>query len=228
MTDRVQIITTCTSLKSAAAASPGSAVDSLPGLEAPANAPVTAERLYVGGQHRRLMAGVDELRTRHPVDVWIVSAKVGLVFGDDRMESYDDTFSGLSPRELRRRADALGIPCAFRDVAERNSALTLVLAGNEYFDAARLAEPVEWGSSAIALVSPSRAAEMPAHPSLRVCVVSQAAAKRWSLPLTLLKGEVARRLLLGIATESGAGSIGDRAQLLVRALLETDAELVAC
>jgi hypothetical protein len=226
VTDRVQVITTCTSLKAGAAAA--SAVDSLPGLGTPANAPITAERLYVGEQHRRLMAGVDELRAQREVDVWIVSAKAGLVSGQDLIEEYNDTFTGLPPLELRRRADQLDIPLAFRRVARRTYALTLVLAGNEYFDAARLSEPVEWGGPTIAFVSPSRAAQMPGHRSLRVFAVSQADAKRWSLPLTLLKGELARRLLSGLAVEPGTGSIRDRVQLLVTTLLQTDAELVAC
>ena len=48
--------------------------------------------------------------------------------------------------------------------------------------------------------SPSRVARLPTHPNVRPLVVSQALAKRWSLPLTLLKGELAGRLLSALAT----------------------------
>ncbi len=226
MNDLIQVITTCTSRKLGPSVS--LAGESLPGVEATAEFSLPAERLYAGEQHRRLMAGVDALRLRHQVNVWIVSAKAGLVAGDERIASYDDTFARLRSDELRRRADGLGIAHAFRGVAARDCGLTLVLAGNEYFDAARLSEPVEWSSPTIALVSPSRAIEMPAHRRLLVVGVSQADAKRWSLPLTLLKGEIARQILSALAADPGDASAGDRARAHVTRLRRTDPELLTC
>jgi hypothetical protein len=222
--DLVRVITTCTSRK---AQMPGSSTTaSLPGLEPVAAMPIAAERLYVGEQHRRLMAGVDELRARRVVAVWILSAKAGLVPGEDRLDSYDETFAGLRPHELRRRADELGIADAFRHVAGTPCSLTLVLAGNEYFDAAKLAEPVDWGGPAIAFVSTSRALEVQAHCRLRVIAVGQDDAKRFSLPLTLLKGELARRLLSGLAIGSDDLPIAERANALLDSIVGGGVELV--
>jgi hypothetical protein len=226
MNDRVQVITTCTSRKASAPST--SPPDALPGFDPVTSALISAERLYAGEQHRRLMAGVDELRGRCSVDVWVVSAKLGLVFGEDRIETYDDTFAGLRADELQRRADELEIAGAFRNVAAQSCALTIVLAGNEYFDAARLSQPVEWGSRTIALVSPSRATEIRAHRRLRVISVGQADAKRWSLPLTLLKGEFACKVLSGLATGPRDESMAARADALVASLLHTGSEFVAC
>jgi hypothetical protein len=78
--------------------------------------------------------------------------------------------------------------------------LTVLLAGNDYFDAARLDEPVEWAGPTIALVSPRSVVRLPRHPLLRPLAIGQAEAKRFSLPLTLLKGEMTKRLLLALAS----------------------------
>lgn len=205
MTSTVRVITTCTSRK---VANPGRADRaSLPGLGMVPDAPIPAERLYAGEQHRRLMAGVDELRNYRPVEVWVISAKAGFLAGERPTATYDDSFTRLGPGELRRRADDLGIAETLRAVARQPRQLTVILAGNEYFDAARLDEPVEWSGATLALVSPRSASRMPADEFLRVVPVGQAEAKRWSLPLTLLKGEIARRLFSAIALGSDPESI---------------------
>ena len=165
------------------------------------------------------MAGVDVLRARHKVAVWILSAKAGLVSGEEPLDSYDDTFAGLTPDELRRRGDQLRIADSVRCIAGTACPLTLVMAGNGYFDAARLAEPVDWAAPTIAMVSPSRALEMPAHHRLRVVPVGQEDAKRWSLPLTLLKGELARRLLSELADGPNDQLIAAQADAFLDSLL---------
>ena len=180
--DSVRVITTCTSRKVAQAEAP-------------------AERLYTGEQHRRLMQGVDELRRVRPVETWIISAKAGLVPGDELLSPYDMSFSRLGRHELRRHAESLGIPTAIRRLVRQPRSLTLLLAGNEYFDAARLDEPVEWAAPTIALVSPRSVVQLPRHPRLRPLAVGQAEAKHFSLPLTLLKGELTKRLLLALASD---------------------------
>jgi hypothetical protein len=95
----------------------------------------------------------------------------------------------------------------------------MMLIGNDYFDAAGLDEPVEWASPTLVLSSPSRSESLPAHPNLVPVPISQALAKRWSLPLTLLKGEIAGRMLTALAaqTVTPTGLIADeptRNQLL--------------
>ena len=81
----VTVITTCTSRKAAGSA-------------------IRAERLYTGEQQRRLMQGVDELRRSLPVETWIISAKAGLVSGDELLSPYDTSFARLNRHELRRHA----------------------------------------------------------------------------------------------------------------------------
>jgi hypothetical protein len=186
----IRVITTCTSRKAVGVV-------------------MLAERLYLGEQHRRLMDGVDQLRRQRPVEVWIISARAGVVAGHDLVGAYDESFRGLGRDDVRRRADALGIPQKLRVLASESQGLTLLLAGNEYFDAARLDEPMAWAAPAIALVSPRSAARLPRHPRLRAVAVGQAEAKRFSLPLTLLKGEIAKRLLLSLASSTNPATVVD-------------------
>ena len=115
----VTVITTCTSRKAAGSA-------------------VRAERLYEGEQHRRLMEGVRFLRAIRPVKTWVISAKAGIVAGDEALDPYDESFTGLRPSELQRRATVLRIPERIRAITSEPSAFNLVLLGSQYFDAARL------------------------------------------------------------------------------------------
>ena len=114
----VTVITTCTSRKAAGSA-------------------VRAERLYTGEQQRRLMQGVDELRRSLPVETWIISAKAGLVSGDELLSPYDspspgstDTNSGATPRHSasRPRSGALAAepaqpdaPCGRKRILRRGA-----------------------------------------------------------------------------------------------------------
>ena len=141
------MITTCTSRK-AGDARRGSPSTRCPGWKRRRTTPIPAERLYIGEQHRRLMAGVDELRSAsRRSTVWVISAKAGLVSGEDANSTPTTTsFAGLPADELRRRADQLGIAARRSASSPRGpAALTLVLAGNDYFDAASLDEPVAVG-----------------------------------------------------------------------------------
>ena len=174
-----------------------------------------AERLYIGEQHCRLMDGVGCLRRLLKVEVWIISAKAGVVAGDEVLEAYDESFTRMGRDEVRRRGEALGIPRHLRALAGMPARLTLVLAGNEYFDAARLDELVAWAAPTIALVSPRSASRIPPHRLLRTVAVGQAEARRFSLPLTLLKGELAKRLLLAVAAGADpAAAIDPRVSVL--------------
>ena len=196
MTDLVRVITTCTSRKLLSHIE--DPVTSLPGFAA-GSPTVQAERLYTGGQHRRVMAGVSALRASRPVEVWVISARAGLISGDQELGPYDDSFVGLPRDKVRAIADRLRIAEDLRALVARPAACTLLLAGNEYFDAARLDETINWASPTLILASPSRAARVPDDSRLRTVAVSQALAKLWSLPLTVLKGELAGRLLRRLA-----------------------------
>ncbi len=194
MSGHIRVITTCTSRKVALETEFDHAA--LPGMEAHLTLP--AERLYAGGQHRRLMVGIDALRDQFRVDLWVISARAGLITGDEELAPYDESFSGLPTGRVREQADRLGIATDLRRLVAEPCMLTILLAGNDYFDAARLDEPADWASPTLALVSPSRAARIPIHPNLRPLVVGQTLAREWSLPLTLLKGEVVRRVFFDL------------------------------
>ena len=102
MSDAIRVITTCTSRKLATAdrARPWS---SLPGL-ARRTRDLPAERLYTGEQHRRLMAGVRRTaRLSAPVEVWVISAKAGLISGKHELAPYDESFTGM-PADASPRA----------------------------------------------------------------------------------------------------------------------------
>lgn len=222
MSGAIHVITTCTSRKLHSRAH---------GIEQTAcldlgERLVPARDLYTGEQHRRLMRGVMRLEAVREVKVWVISAKAGVIDGDERLSPYDESFAGMAPAELRALAERLDIPARIRLALAQRAALTLMLVGNDYFDAADLASPVEWGAPTLLLTSPSRADRLPAHPSLRVLPVGQALARRWSLPLTLLKGELGGRMLRAIA--AGEVSPSELFGTVGEAFLDPDRHAVAC
>ena len=70
-------------------------------------------------------------------------------------------------------------------------------------------EPLNWEAPTVVLVSPRNAARLHPHPNLRTVAVGQAEAKRFALPLTLLKGELARRLLAALAADIDVATLVD-------------------
>jgi hypothetical protein len=174
------------------------------------------------------MAGVRDLQAVQPVEVWVISAKAGLISGKHEMAPYDESFAGMPAEAIRAVADQLRIPDDLRELASRSAQLTLVLVGNDYFDAAALGGPVPWASPTLLFASPSRVDRLPAHPNLRPLVVNQALAKRWSLPLTLLKGELVGRLLSALATGAITPSELFADGNARRALLIPAAQSLAC
>lgn len=223
MSDVIRVITTCTSRKLSPPAT-GATVP-LPGLER-GEGQVPAKRLYTGEQHRRLMAGIRELAPVMPVELWVISAKAGLISGEERLAPYDESFAGMPAPRLRALAGELEIPQQFRARVAESAALTVVLAGSDYYDAAALERPTAWGSPTLLLTSTSRAVRAPRHPQLRPLAVSQAHAKRWSLPLTLLKGELVGRMLATLARgQTTPSALFDSVE---SQLLEPPGYLVAC
>jgi hypothetical protein len=199
----------------------------LPGLARDHDA-LPAERLYAGEQHRRLMAGVRDLEAVRPVDLWVISAKAGLISGKSELAPYDESFAGMGADQLRTAADGLRIPDDFRKLVSHPAALTFVVVGNDYFDAAALDRPVPWGSPTLLFASPSRGTRLPGHRYLRSIPVSQALAKHWSLPLTMLKGELVGRLLTALAAATTTPSELFADENVLNALLIPSDQPVAC
>lgn len=224
MNSHIRVITTCTSRKVALETESEHAA--LPGIAAPVTLP--AERLYAGEQHRRLMAGITALRDQFRVDLWVISARAGLIAGDEEIAPYNESFSGLPAGQAREQGDRLGIANDLRRLVAEPCALTVLLVGNDYFDAARLDDRVDWASPTLALVSPSRAARMPAHPHLRPLVVGQTLAREWSLPLTLLKGEIVRRMFFDLGRGSRTVEAIATDQTLLHKLNDHSYHAVSC
>ena len=212
---------------------PTSSRSRCPGFAATVDA-LPAERLYAGEQHRRLMAGVDALRVQ----------RRGRGVGDlgqgrtDRRQTselapYDETFAGIAGRGSSvRSADRLGIADGPPSSSSREPCtLTIVLVGNDYFDAARLDEPVDWAlADARAREPESGGSNCRPTPTCGPSSIGQTLAREWSLPLTLLKGEIVRRMLFDLARGSSTVDVRSLStdSLLQRLLNDQTLPTVAC
>ena len=186
-TPGILVVTSCTSLKTPIARI----------------RPVAAEDLYTGQQHIRLMRGVQAYRQAGSpwglLDLRIVSACHGLVDARTELTAYDESFTGLSPNEIKLRADTLGIPGAIADLLSRPRRLTLLLLGDNYLQAAQIVDRQLLPGPVVALTSPRAGARLPSLPSLTVIPLYNPEARRYSCGLTALKGELGARVLKRLA-----------------------------
>jgi len=166
----------------------------------------SAEDMYIGQQHLRLMRGIRSLREQHftngtplVLDLWVLSAGYGLVPGKKRLAPYDCSFQGMSKRALSIYADALHVPSAMRCVLSQPHDLALVLLGGRYLDACALDTDVYLGGLTLFFCGSNQAGALPRLPSLRAVVLSHKEAKHFSCGLVALKGELAARLLVQLA-----------------------------
>lgn len=196
--------------------------------------PTLAEDLYAGQQHLRLMRGVEIYRaTDQPagrLDLYILSARHGVIPGHEAVASYDATFSGLPNERLLKRSTQLGVPTAVAQLLEAPRRLTILLLGEPYLRASRLRETTALGAPTLVFTSPKSASRLPALASLYPVALDNDDARRFSCGLVALKGELAARLLARLADEPDKDPpFGDRALLdwledarspAVRALLD--------
>jgi hypothetical protein len=172
-----------------------------------------AEALYTGQQHVRLMRGVEALceSGRLPGDLdlelWVLSAGYGIVPGNQPLAPYECTFQGMKSPELRSWAQKLGVPADFRKLMKRSFDLGLLLLGDSYLSACQIDEAVVFGGPTLLFCGGTTAATLPDFPNVSPVILSNPEAKRFSCGLVGLKGEVAGRLLSGLA--SGDLSVSD-------------------
>jgi hypothetical protein len=163
---------------------------------------VPAEALYRGQQHVRLMRGVEAARELgHQISVSIVSAGYGLLAGRDQVLSYDCTFQGMSVRERRTWARHLGVEESVTQVLEKASDATIVLLGNDYFEACVPTSELRVSAPTIVLCGPRTALRLPPAPDIHPVVLRESDTRRFACGLVGLKGEVAGRLLWWLAAE---------------------------
>ena len=91
--------------------------------------------LYTGNQNRELVKGVNLLRQIPDVEVgfYIISAGFGLVDENETLPSYDCTFSGMRKKEIKDRAELLGIPSDFKNILTSDFDLVYLALGTDYF-----------------------------------------------------------------------------------------------
>ncbi|MFM7569724.1 MAG: DUF6884 domain-containing protein, partial [Betaproteobacteria bacterium] len=157
----------------------------------------SAEDLYSGLQHIRLMKGIRAAREsgQLEVELQVLSAGYGLVSGSAMLAPYEATFAGMKGVELREWARALRVPQAIRKLLGQPRDLTILLLGEDYLQACEIATDLVLGSPTIALCSAASAKRLPTLPNLHKVVVTNADAKRFSCGLVGLKGEITSRVL---------------------------------
>lgn len=191
--DDLLVLTSCTALKRESQVNGGEPVRS------------TAESLYRGQQHIRLMRGVRAYRQAGrpagPLKLRILSAFYGLLPATREVVPYDHTFQGLPRNVIRSQAEKLRLPEEVGALLQRPFAMGLLLLGDDYLRACELPRDLELGGPTIAFCSPAVARRMPALDQLRVVSVANAQAARFSCGLIGLKGELGGRAL-GVLSEA--------------------------
>jgi hypothetical protein len=166
-----------------------------------------AQELYTGQQHSRLMSGIAAMRT-HPqgsanrLDLYILSAGYGLVSAEQKLAPYEATFQGMGRAELRKWADILGVPQAFREALAAPYDLGLILLGEDYLDACSLDASVKLGGPTLLFCGNKTLNKVPKLANLQSIALLNADAKRFLCGLVALKGELGLRILSQLASES--------------------------
>jgi len=168
----------------------------------------SARELYTGQQHVRLMRGVNAIAASKngkgpvaEVDLWVLSAGYGLVPGKRKLAPYECTFQDMKAKQLREWADEINAPRDFRKVVADKYDLCLILLGDGYLKACKIDDKVEFGGQTILFCGKGTAKSLPRIPKMRVVTLSNPEASRFSCGLVGLKGEVAHRMLEGIASK---------------------------
>jgi Family of unknown function (DUF6884) len=177
-----------------------------------------AEDLYAGQQHRRLMRGVKSYRAAGqpagPLELHIISAGHGVVAAHEPLHSYDESFTGMGQAQLRRHASRLRVPQAVSGLLAQRRRLAVLLLGEDYLRAAQLGSEKDLGAPTLVFTSPGAATRLPTLASLHPIALDNRDARRFSCGLVALKGELAARLLIGLADTPAAWMPLDREGLL--------------
>ena len=171
----------------------------------------SAREIYSGEQHVRLMRGVEESRKtgKNQIDFHVLSAGYGLIAEDRMVAPYEITFATMKTKELREWADTLNVPEDFRKVVSAPYDFAMILLGDNYLTACALDAKLKFGGPTLIFCGTGMAKKLPEMANVRVLAISNPEAKRFSCGLIGLKGELAFRLLRGIAEQSAAEIILD-------------------
>lgn len=160
-----------------------------------------AGEIYTGQQHVRLMRGIEAAKGAKSLSLGlhILSAGYGVIPADQSVVPYECTFATMKSKELRQWADQIGVPQVFRETVKGKYDLGLILLGDNYLDACALDATVAFGGPTVLFCGTGMATKLPSMAKVRVVPVANPEAKRFSCGLVGLKGELAARLLKGIA-----------------------------
>jgi len=161
----------------------------------------SAREMYSGEQHVRLMRGVEESRKsgKNQIDLHVLSAGYGLIPEDRMVAPYEITFATMKTKELREWADTLHVAEDFRKVVSAPYDFAMILLGDNYLTACALDAKLKFGGPTFLLCGTGMAKKLPQLANVRVVPISNPEAKRFSCGLIGLKGELASRVLGGIA-----------------------------
>jgi hypothetical protein len=166
--------------------------------------PRTAESLYAGQQHVRLMEGVRTYRNAGQpaggLKLRIVSAGHGVVAASARIATYDKTFQGLPREAIRRRARTLHIPDEVERLLSRPYRLAVLLLGDDYLEACGLDETLDLGGPTLVFCGARVGEKLPELAKLHHVPVGNSEAARFGCGTIALKGELGRRLLSRLGT----------------------------
>jgi queuine/archaeosine tRNA-ribosyltransferase len=162
-----------------------------------------AGEIYTGQQHVRLIRGIDAVKEvkNFKIDLHILSAGYGMIPADRVVVPYECTFATMKTKKLRQWADKLQVPQGFRETVGQKYDFGLVLLGNNYLDACAVDAKVTFGGPTLLFCGTGTAKTLPPMNHVRVVAISNPEAKRFSCGLVALKGELAARVLKGVAKD---------------------------
>lgn len=164
----------------------------------------SAEEIYTGQQHLRLMKGVGLYRENfgnENVNLWILSAGYGMIPAGKEVIPYECTFQGMKPSEIKEWSAHLNIKETARKVFAEKSDLTIVLLGDSYLKALDLDDKFEFAGPTIFLCSNGSQKLVKGTGETKVIPLSNKEAKRFSCGLVALKGELSSRILKRLINE---------------------------
>ena len=118
-----------------------------------------------------------------------------------RVKTYDHTFAGQPAAVIHREAHEKNVPREVRKALASDFGAGLLLLGDPYLRACDLDEHVKLGGPLVSLCAPAVARRMPRIAGLRTIPLTNAEARRFSVGLAALKGELAGRALSRLAIE---------------------------